>query len=517
MAWGRAAALRRAGARGRATRLARSSTAASGGSGGAGIVSPMSPEEYRRAAGAVADFVAAYQRDVGSMPVRSRVEPGYLRRVLPEAAPEEPEDVAAILDDVRENILPGLTHWQSPSFFAFFPANSSPASQLGEMLSAAFNVIGFSWIASPACTELETIALDWLADLLGLPEVFRSRGKGIGVIQGSASDATLVAVLAARAAATAAGAPLDRLVAYTSDQAHSSVEKACIVAGIPRANVRRIAAVRANDYAVRAADLAKAADEDAAAGLVPFITVATVGSTSSGAVDPVRELAAVARRHKMWAHVDAAWAGAYLVCDEYRALLGDGLDAVDSVSMNCHKALLVGFDCAPMWVRDRSRLVDALSATPEYLRNRHSEAGLVVDYKDLQVPLGRRMRALKLWFVLRSYGARQLREHVRAHVALAGRFEAHVRADPRFEIVVPRSLSLVCFRLRGADNDTQLRLLETVNATGRAFMIHTSLEGEMVLRFVVGTATTEERHVDAAWDLIREVAADIVPSRAPRL
>lgn len=488
---------------GRASAGGRAVRSASGGASRAPLTSPMTPDEFREAAGRVADLIAEYQRGVGEMPVRSQVEPGYLSARLPDAAPEEPEPLDDILDDVREVIIPGLTHWQSPSFFGYYPANTSAAGQLGDMLSTAFNVIGFSWVAAPACTELETVTLDWLAGLLGLPEAFLSRGKGIGVIQGSASDATLVAVLAARKRCD--GHPLDRLTAYTSDQAHSSVEKACLVAGIPRANVRLLPATAATGYAATAEALEEAVARDVEAGFVPAVTVATVGTTSSGAVDPVRDLARVSAAHGLWLHVDAAYAGAAMVCPEHRHLM-DGVEGADSVSMNTHKWLLTPFDCSPMWVRDRSLLVDALSATPEYLRNRHSESGLVVDYKDMQVPLGRRFRSLKLWMVLRSFGARQLREHIRRHVELARRFEEHVRADPRFELVTPRSLSLVCFRVRGADDELNLRLLETVNATGRLFMIHTALEGRAVLRFVVGTPSTEERHVDDAWDTVREVA-----------
>jgi aromatic-L-amino-acid decarboxylase len=359
------------------------------------------------------------------------------------------------------------------------------------------------WATSPACTELETHVLDWLAGALGLPAAFTSRGAGGGVIQDTASSATLCALLAARdrttdGAATERGTPAG-LVAYASAQAHSSVAKAAGIAGLGRAHLRSVDVD--GTYAMRPEALDEAIRADRAAGRAPCFAVATVGTTSSTAMDPVRAVGEVCRRHGVWLHVDAALAGSAALCPEFRHFQ-DGLELADSYCVNPHKWMLTNFDCDAFYVADRAALLRALSILPEYLRNQATEAGAVIDYRDWQIPLGRRFRALKLWFVMRSYGLEGLRRHIRHHVDLARQFAEWVRADARFEIVAPVPLSLVCFRLRGADEPNE-RLLAAINATGEAYLTHTRLDGRFVLRLAVGATFTAARHVEAAWRRIR--------------
>ena len=464
----------------------------------------MTPDEFRRYGRDVVDWIAAYLERVEQLPVLSRVAPGDVRARLPAAPPEEGEPFETILADVDRVLLPGITHWQSPNFYAYFPGNASGPAVLGELLSAGLGVQGMLWATSPACTELETHVLDWLADLLGLPEAFTSRGAGGGVIQDTASSATLCALVAARERATG-GATNARGVAgplgvYASTQAHSSVEKAVGIAGLGREHLRVVAVDDA--FALRPDALERAIVADRDAGIRPVMAVATVGSTSSAAIDPVPAIGRICRRHDVWLHVDAALAGSAAVCPELR-WLHQGLEQADSYGVNPHKWLLTNFDCNAFYVADRAALLRALSVLPEYLRNQATESGAVIDYRDWQVPLGRRFRALKLWFVIRWYGAEGLRRHIRHHVALARGFADRVAADPRFEIAAPVRLSLVCFRLRAGD-DASRRLLESLNASGALYLTHTRLADRYVLRLALGGTLTEQRHVDAAWERIRE-------------
>jgi aromatic-L-amino-acid decarboxylase len=468
----------------------------------------MTPDEFRRHGYATVDWIASYLERLESFPVLSTVAPGALRAALPSAPPEEGEPFEAILADVERLILPGITHWQSPNFFAYFSANASPPAMLAELLSAGLGVQGMSWITSPACTELETHVLDWLADALDLPTAFTSRGTGGGVIQDTASSATLCALLAARDRATNGVAtemgPAAGLTAYTSTQAHSSVEKAMGIAGLGRRHLRLIDVDEA--FAMRPAALEDAIRADRAAGRTPCFVTATVGTTSSTAMDPIPAIAEICRRHDVWLHVDAALAGNAAICPEFRHFQ-DGVAEADSYCVNPHKWLLTNFDCDAFYVADRGALLRALSVLPEYLRNQATETGAVIDYRDWQIPLGRRFRALKLWFVIRSYGLEGLRRHIRHHVELAQRFAAWVRADARFEIVAPVPLTLVCFRLRGDDGPNE-RLLAALNDSGAAYLTHTRLDGRYVLRLAVGATYTTAGHVAAAWELIRTAAAE---------
>ncbi|HVF03451.1 MAG TPA: pyridoxal-dependent decarboxylase [Frankiaceae bacterium] len=455
----------------------------------------MSPAEFRRHGHAVVDWVAGYLEHVGEYPVASRVAPGEVRAALPPEPPEQGEPFAAMLADLDRVILPGITHWQSPGFFGFFPCNGSGPAILGELVSAGLGIQGMLWATSPAATELETHVLDWLVDLLALPEAFR----GNGVIQDSASSATLCALLAAR---QRAGVPYAALTGYTSTQAHSSVEKGWQIAGLDLANLRQVPVD--GTYAMRPDALAALLAEDVAAGRTPAFVSATVGTTSSNAVDPVRAVAAVTTPHRAWLHVDAAMSGTAAVCPEFR-WIHDGLELADSYCFNPHKWMFTSFDCDAFYVADRAALTNALSIVPEYLRNPASESGAVIDYRDWQIPLGRRFRALKLWFVLRHYGAEGLRHHVREHVTLAQELAAWLAADPRFEVVVDPPLNLVCFR-HAAGDDASQTLLDALNATGEVFLTHTRLADRLVIRVSVGATQTRRAHVEHLRALIDRFA-----------
>ena len=469
----------------------------------------MTPEEFRLHGRAVVDWIADYYERVESLPVLSRVEPGEVRASLPSEPPVRGEPFEAILADVERCILPGITHWQSPNFFAFFPANSSGPAVLGELLSAGLGVQGMLWATSPACTELETHVLDWLVDMMDLPEKFKSDGTGGGVIQDSASGASLTALLAARERATGyAGNEkgLDgRLVAYASSQTHSSVEKAVKIAGLGRENLR---VVEVDDrFAMRPDTLLRKIEEDRHAGRIPCFVCATIGTTSSNAIDPLPEIGPICREQGIWLHVDAAMSGTAALCPEFRHV-HDGLEFADSYCFNPHKWMFTNFDCDCFFVADRAVLIRTLSVLPEYLRNQATESGAVIDYRDWGIPLGRRFRSLKLWFVIRHYGVEGLRHHVREHVRLAQAFASWVEATDRFELAAPAPLNLVCFRNVGGDKINE-RLLERLNRSGKVYLTHTKLDDKFTLRFCVGQTYTEERHVSRAWELIQQMAAEV--------
>ncbi|MFC1707492.1 pyridoxal-dependent decarboxylase [Planctomycetota bacterium] len=466
----------------------------------------MTPAEFRRRGHQAVDWVADYMERVESLPVLSRVQPGDIRAKLPESAPEHGEPLEAVLQDLDEIILPGITHWQSPNFFAFFPANASGPAILGDLFSAGLGVQGMLWTTSPACTELETHVLDWLVEILGLPRSFRSSGAGGGVIQDSASSATLCALLAARELAsnrTSNQSGCDRsLTVYASSEAHSSIEKAVQITGVGKDQLRSIAVDDAS--AMLPHDLERQIKDDEQAGYRPCFAVATVGTTSSNAMDPIRAIGEVCRRHGVWLHVDAAMSGTAALCPEFRHYQ-DGLELASSYCFNPHKWMFTNFDCDCFFVADRAALIRALSIAPIYLQNRATESGAVIDYRDWQISLGRRFRALKLWIVIRHYGVKGLRYHVRRHVALAQELAAWIEADDRFELVAPAPLNLVCFRHMDGDGMNQ-RLLDTLNATGSLYLTHTRRHERFVLRMCVGQTWTEARHVRAAWELIRTTA-----------
>ena len=466
----------------------------------------MTPEEFRRYGRQVVDWIADYYENIESMPVLSRSKPGQTRASLPAHPPADGEAFESILKDVADLILPGVTHWQSPNFFAFFPANTSGPAILGELLSAGLGVQGMLWATSPACTELETHVLDWLVEMLGLPEKFLSSGTGGGVIQDSASGAALCALLAARERSTGFTSNEQgcdgSLVAYTSSQAHSSIEKAVKIAGLGRENLRLIDVD--DRWAMRPDLLAEQIEKDRQAGLVPFFASATVGTTSSNGIDPLPEIGGICNDHNIWLHVDAAMAGTAALCPEFR-WIQKGLELADSYCFNPHKWMFTNFDCDCFYVADRNTLIRTLSILPEYLRNQATESGAVIDYRDWHIPLGRRFRSLKLWFVIRHYGVEGLQTHVRRHVALAQMFANWVKADDRFELVIPPPLNLVCFRHRGGDEINQ-RLMNRLNQSGDIYLTHTGMHDQITLRFCVGQTGTERRHVEQAWRRIQEEA-----------
>lgn len=443
------------------------------------------------------DFIADYYQNIEKYPVLSQVQPGYLRARLPESAPTQPEQIETILQDVQEHIIPGITHWQSPNHFAYYPASISTAGFLGEMLISGFNVVGFSWVSSPAATELESIVMDWLGKMLKLPSSFLFQGTGGGVIQGTSCEAILSTIAAARdqVLRKIGMENIGKLVVYASDQTHSALEKAAKIAGINPNNIRSIKTTKSTLFALPPDALNAAIVNDTKSGLIPLFLCATVGTTGVSAVDPLGPLCSIAKEHGIWVHVDAAQAGAACICPEFRHFL-DGVEGVDSFSFNAHKWFFTNMDCCCLWVKDPSALTKSLSTNPEFLNNKASESKQVVDYKDWQISLSRRFRAIKLWLVLRSYGVANLRNFMRSHVKMAKLFEELVGSDKKFEVVVPSDFALVCFRVMpsalGPDAEEEhanifnQKMMDTVNASGKVFMTHAVVEGIFVIRCAIG-------------------------------
>ncbi len=470
----------------------------------------MDPEEFRRYGHAVIDWIADYWAELGNRPVQPTVTPGAVAAAVPPHPPERGEPMAAILADLDQVVVPANTHWQHPRVFGYFPANTSGPSVLGDLVSAGLGTQGMLWSTGPAATELETVMLDWLAQLLDLPDRFRSHHTGGGVIQDSASSANLVAVLAALHRASQGRwrqeGTAGRYTVYTTPEGHSSIEKAVRIAGIGQDGLRLVDTD--DTLAMRPEALRAAIDADRAAGKVPALVAATIGTTSTTAIDPLPAIGPICRERGVWLHVDAAYAGAAAICPELRWTHA-GVEYADSYCFDPHKWLLTGFDCDAFWVADRAELVQALSVLPEYLRNEATAAGAVIDDRDWQVPLGRRFRALKLWFVLRWYGAEGLRAHIRSGVALAAWLADQIRADDRFELMAPHPFSLVCFRLR-ADDSTNEELLRRLNHSGELFCTHTRVGGRFTLRLAVGSPHTRPADVDAAWRSIQQQATALL-------
>lgn len=473
----------------------------------------MNPSEFRRHAHAFVDWMADYLEQVETYPVRAQVKPGEIASRLPVSPPDRGEPMERIFEDFRSVVLPGMTHWQHPSFFAYFQANSSPPSVLAEMLTATLGAQCMLWQTSPAATEMETRVLDWLRQMLGLPEGFT------GVIQDSASSAILCAILTARERATGWRANeegvggVEPLTVYCSTETHSATEKNVKIAGLGRRNLRKIPVD--DRFAMRADALEAELAKDRAAGATPVCVVATLGTTGVGAVDPLRAIGEVCRRHGVWLHVDAAWAGSALLLPAHRWMI-DGIEHADSFVTNPHKWLLTNFDCSAYFVRDPDALVRTFEILPAYLKTR--ERGQVIDYRDWSVQLGRRFRALKLWFVIRSYGVEGLRRLIADHVALAREAEGWIAAAEDFELMAPRRLSLLNFRWhpRGVDDPPELdrlnaRLLEALNDSGALYLTPNRVRGAGALRLVIGQRATERRHVEAAWARIRDTARALAP------
>jgi aromatic-L-amino-acid decarboxylase len=466
----------------------------------------MGPEQFRRHGHEVVDWIADYYKKIEDYPVLSGVVPGEIRASLPASPPAQGEPFAAMLGDLENLILPGITHWQSPNFFAYFPSNSSGPSILGDLLSSGLGVQGMLWATSPACTELETHVLDWLVAMLDLPGKFLSTSAGGGVIQDTASSASLCALLAARERATNFASNEwgcnGKLVVYTSSQAHSSIEKDVKIAGLGRKNLRLIEVDE--NFAMCPEALLTQIRQDREAGLVPCFVCATVGTTSSNAIDPVPAIGRICQEQKLWLHVDAAMSGTAALCPEYR-YVHDGLEFADSYAFNPHKWMFTNFDCNCFYVANRKALIDTLSVLPEYLKNQASESGSVFDYRDWQIPLGRRFRALKLWFAIRHYGVEGLQHHIRKHVKIAAQFAEWLNQDERFEIAAPVPLNLVCFRHKGGDEVNQ-RIMDRLNRSGLLYLTHTRLQDRLTLRLCVGQTNTELRHVERAWKSIQAEA-----------
>ncbi|XP_074031047.1 dopa decarboxylase isoform X2 [Leptinotarsa decemlineata] len=462
------------------------------------------------------DYVAGYLENIRERRVLPTVEPGYLRPLIPDSAPLKPDKWEDVLKDVERVIMPGVTHWHSPRFHAYYPtANSYPAI-VADILSGAIACIGFTWIASPACTELEVVMMDWLGKMLGLPEAFLacSGGKGGGVIQGTASEATLVALLGAKARTMdrvkkdhpemSDAEIVGKLVGYTSCQSHSSVERAGLLGGVQLRSLQTDASNR-----VTGEILEKAIKEDIEAGLIPFYVVATLGTTSSCTFDKLDEMGTVCNENNIWLHVDAAYAGSSFICPEYRYLM-KGIEKADSFNFNPHKWLLINFDCSAMWLKDPSWLVNAFNVDPLYLK--HDQQGSAPDYRHWQIPLGRRFRALKIWFVLRLYGIENLQAFIRKQIGLAHYFESLVRSDDRFEITEEVILGLVCFRLKGA-NEPNEALLRRLNGRGVIHLVPSKIGDTYFLRLAICGRVTENSDIDISWKEVKNTADEILSKK----
>ncbi len=466
----------------------------------------MSPDEFRKQGKQIIDWIADYYETVEEYPVLSQVKPREIIDKLPLSAPIESESMEQIMDDVNSIIMPGITHWQSPNFFAYFPANSSGPSVLGDLLSSGLGVQGMLWATSPSCTELEIRVLDWLADMLKLPEKFKSTSTGGGVIQDTASSAALSAILAAREKKTNyqtnETGNSGNLIIYVSSQTHSSIEKAAKIAGIGSKNLRLIDVDQ--NLAMRPDALEVAIKNDLANGLIPFFVCATVGSTSTNAMDPMPEIGEISKKYQLWMHIDAAMSGTAAICPEYRYLL-DGIEYADSFSFNPHKWMFTNFDCNCFFVSERSVLIKTLSILPEYLKNQATESGAVTDYRDWHIQLGRRFRSLKLWFVIRHYGVEGLQYHIREHIRIAQQFAEWIRQSPDFILMAPAPLNLICFAHRNG-NEFNRKLLETINSNGQMFFTHTIINGKYILRMCIGQTKTKSEHVLRAWENIQKTA-----------
>jgi aromatic-L-amino-acid decarboxylase len=466
-------------------------------------------DNFRSTAHRVADWVAEYLEQPDRYPVLPSVKPGEIRAALPDAAPRSGESFDAILADFERVIVPGLTHWNHPGFFAYFAISTSAPGVIAEFLSAALNQQAMLWRTSPAATELEEVSLAWLRKLIGLPDAFE------GVIYDTASISTLHALAAARElgvpgvreSGLAGRAGVRGVRVYCGEHAHSSVDKAVILLGLGHSALRRIPADA--DFRMRPELLASAIVEDRAAGLLPIAVVATVGSTSSTSVDPVASIADICARERVWLHVDAAYAGVAAMVPGYEWVL-EGADRADSLVTNPHKWLFTPFDLSVLYCRRMDIVRQAFSLTPEYLKTSEGDAG-VKNLMDTGIQLGRRFRALKLWMILRHFGADGLRAHLAEHMRLARLFAAWVDESDRFERVAPVPFSVVCFRLRArsntvADDAAHARVLDAVNASGDVFLSHTKLDGRYVLRLAIGNINTEEKHVARAWELLNQAA-----------
>ncbi|HEV2644202.1 MAG TPA: pyridoxal-dependent decarboxylase [Candidatus Elarobacter sp.] len=475
----------------------------------------MTPEEFRTLGHQIVDWVADYRRDLASRPVMAQTAPGDVVRALPSEPPAEPEAFDAILRDVDRVIMPGLSHWQHPSFFGYFPSNSLLASVLGDYLSTGLGVLGLSWQSSPALTELEQVVCDWMRRMMGLSDAWS------GVIQDTASTSTLISLLCARERASGyaeAGAGLQRdgssppLIVYTTEHANSSVNKAALLAGFGRAHLRTVPTDAT--YAMRPDALAELMAHDVAEGLVPCAVVATTGTTGCTAMDPIARIASVAQRHGVWLHVDAAMAGSAMILPECR-WMWDGVEGADSIVVNAHKWLGAAFDCSLYYVRDPQHLVRVMSTNPSYLRS--SADAEVANLRDWGIPLGRRFRALKLWCLIREQGVTGLQARLRRDMDNARWLEERVRATPEWRVVAPVPLQTVCVRHEpaGLEGDAldrhTLAWADRLNRSGTVYVTPAILDGRWMVRVSIGAEATEREHVEAAWAAMQREAMRTTP------
>ena len=471
----------------------------------------MDSNEFRKQAHLMVDWMADYIEQVEDYPVKSQVAPRTIYDQINSDIPKQGQVMDPIFNDFKEIIMPGITHWQNPNFFAYFQANTSPPSILAEMLTATLGVQGMKWETSPAATELEERMMEWLGDGIGIPK------QWAGVIQDSASMATLSAILTARERLSKyqineeGFEGFTKLRVYCSDQTHSSIEKGAKIAGVGKSNVIKIPT---NEQLEMRSDLLQQQIEsDIKQGYQPLCIVAALGTTGTMAMDPLEEIGMLAEKHNIWLHVDAAYAGAAFLLPEFQDLM-KGIEKADSFVFNPHKWLFTNFDCTAYFVKDKKGLLNTFSILPEYLKT--ASDGLVNNYCDWGIPLGRRFRSLKLWFVMRHYGLEGLQIMLRLHIELATWLEAELKKKPTFEMVVPRSMNLICFRYmpEGVEDQGQLntineKLLQSLNATGELYLTHTKIDGKYTLRMSIGQTNVAKSHVEKAWETIQKVADEI--------
>tara|TARA_B100000902_G_C27292843_1_gene908209 strand:+ start:255 stop:1691 length:1437 start_codon:yes stop_codon:yes gene_type:complete len=468
----------------------------------------MNTQEFRKEGYKVIDWIADYYDNIEEYPVLSKVKPGEIRNNLPKNPPQKGREFDDILKDM-DLMMPGITHWQSPNFHAFFPCSNSGPAILGDLISTGIAVNGMNWITSPSATEVESHVLDWMVNALNLPDQFLTSSLGGGVIQDTASSSSLVAMIAAREKITLGETNKtgckQNLTVYTSSQSHSSIEKAAKIAGIGTNNFRIIDIDE--NYAMNANHLLDTIKQDINKGFIPTLVSATVGTTSSTAIDPVDQIGKICKKYNIWLHVDSAMAGPAAICPEFR-FVNDGLEFADSYTFNPHKWMLTNFDCNIFYVKDRKYLLNALSILPEYLKNKATEKNDVIDYRDWGIPLGRRFRSLKLWNVINYYGINGIQEYIRTDMRITQELKSWIEADENFEILAPTPLTLICFKYK-ANDDFNEKLLRKMNASGKMYMSHTKLNGKFAIRFSIGTSTSTKDHVKSTWRRIQKCAIEL--------
>ena len=465
----------------------------------------MTTDEFRKEGYKVIDWIADYYENIESYPVLSKVKPGEIRNSLPKDPPLKGRNYSEIIDDM-DLMMPGMTHWQSPNFHAFFTCASSGPAILADLISTGLGTVGMLWETSPSCTEVETHVLDWLVDMLGLPQKFKSTSSGGGVIQDTASSSTLISLIGAREHATNGDFNTDRdskrLTAYVSSQSHSSIEKAIKVAGLGKNAIRLIDVD--DEFAMIPEKLSDQIKADIVKGLIPGFVCATVGTTNTTAIDPIKEIGKICKEYNIWLHVDAAMAGSAALCPEYR-FIHNGLELANSYTFNPHKWMLTNFDCSVLYVQDREKIINAMSVVPEYLKTKDGEAGAVINYMDWSIPLGRKFRALKLWHVINYYGVEGMQKYIKENVEDTQTLRKWIEEDGNYEIVAPTPLNLVCFRHKNG-NEFNLKLHEKINQSGKTYLTRTKINGNYILRFSIGQPTTTIDHVRKTWDFIRVTA-----------